>query len=58
MATRYKLYPKGDNGRDRKAVKRILDDGTISSIPFATGNKDYKEYLAWVAEGNTPDPAD
>ena len=43
MATRYKLYPKGDNGRDRKAVKRILDDGTISSIPFAPTNTDYAE---------------
>ena len=58
MATRYKLYPKGDNGRDRKAVKIILDDGTISSIPFAPTNTDYAEYLEWVAAGNTPEAAD
>ena len=27
-------------------------------IPFSEGNRDYQEYLAWVAEGNTPEAAD
>ena len=27
-------------------------------IPFAEANTDYQEYLMWVAEGNTADPAD
>jgi len=27
-------------------------------IPFDESNTDYQEYLAWVAEGNEPDPAD
>jgi hypothetical protein len=27
-------------------------------IPFAPDNIDYQEYLKWVAEGNTPQPAD
>ena len=27
-------------------------------IPYDEGNRDYQEYLKWVAEGNAPDPAD
>ena len=27
-------------------------------IPFDPANTDYKEYLAWLAEGNEPLPAD
>ena len=44
-------------------------DGTVSCIkktegidvymiPLVEGNRHYDEYLEWVAEGNTPEPAD
>lgn len=36
-------------------VKRLSDN---TSIPFNPDNKDYQAYLKWVAEGNTPEPAD
>lgn len=33
-----------------------LDDGAF--IPVVAGNRDYEDYLAWVALGNQPQPAD
>ena len=35
----------------------VIKDG-IKAIPFDPANTDYQEYLEWVAEGNTPEPAD
>ena len=36
-------------------IIRIADNAII---PFAENNMDYREYLAWVAEGNTAESAD
>ena len=36
----------------------ILRKEDNAYIPFDEANTDYQEYLAWVAEGNTPEEAD
>jgi hypothetical protein len=53
----YKLHMDSVSNR-ASSVFRTNEDGTISSIPFDPANTDYQAYLKWVAEGNTPEPAD
>jgi hypothetical protein len=48
---RYKLFSS-----DHQAF--IVDIERNSYIPTDPANSDYQQYLTWLAEGNTPEPAD
>jgi hypothetical protein len=50
----YKLI-KDPIRNETVCIQRLSDN---AFIPFAEDNTDYAEYLAWLAKGNTPLPAD
>jgi len=53
----YKLY---EDTMTKEVVGAMItkEDGTFVSFQFDPANTDYQAYLKWVAEGNTPQPAD
>ncbi len=52
----YKLYKSPIDGTTSVIFKQV--NGLKISIPFNEENRDYQEYLEWVAEGNTAEAAD
>ena len=53
-----KTIENKDGSTRTVVVQAICRKSDNAYIPFDNENRDYQDYLAWVAEGNTADPAD
>ena len=52
------MYKKLINPMTGQVADSVLLIESNSYIPFDPANTDYQAYLKWLAEGNTPLPAD
>jgi len=51
----YKLFEHTNDRGTSKIILRLSDN---TYIPYDENNTDYQAYLKWLAEGNTPEPAE
>ena len=58
ISTVEKMYSSEPVVQFTNTYKVTYDNGKIVFVPHNEANTDYQEYLEWVAEGNTPEPAD
>ena len=49
---RYRIIAQDGEGN----ALTVQDTETGTYIPADVGNRHWRQYLAWVAEGNEPDP--
>ena len=54
----HKICNSSFDGKPVSILRTDTKTGQQWAIPMNTDNTDYQTYLAWLAEGNTPLPAE
>ena len=54
----YRIFTTTSNGAELTSIIRDNGNNQYTSFPADPDNRDYQQYLEWVAEGNTPEPAE
>jgi len=52
------MYKLGALFFDQATPSSVIRTADNACIPFDPANTDYQAYLAWLAEGNTPEAAE
>ena len=52
------MYKQCYDQMNKRVANCVIRTADGACIPFAPDNTDYQAYLAWLAEGGVPTPAD
>jgi len=54
----YRIFTTTYNGVEQTSIIRDNGNNQYTSFPADPDNANYQQYLEWVAEGNTAEPAE